>query len=118
MSGLGIRLYTDEDVDAQLAVQLRRQGYDVLSCREAGRSNRGISDEDQLQFAADEGRTILVYNIGDYVELDGLWRYRDKEHAGIILASNRTPIGDLVRRTRELLDTVTPADMHNQVRWL
>ena len=51
MSGLGIKLYADEDVDRDLAVQLRYHSYDALSCQEAGRNNIGLSDEDQLRFA-------------------------------------------------------------------
>jgi hypothetical protein len=52
MAGLGIRLYTDEMIDARLARELRRRGYDAESCQEAGRHNRGISDPDQLAYAA------------------------------------------------------------------
>lgn len=32
MSGLGVRVYTDEDVHAGLAQQLRARGYDAVSC--------------------------------------------------------------------------------------
>jgi hypothetical protein len=70
VSGLGIRLYTDEDVDPDLADQLNRQGYDALSCHRAGNQNRGLDVEWQLSFAASDGRAILVYNVADFVALD------------------------------------------------
>ncbi len=40
MVGLGIRLYTDEDAQANLAVQLQRRGYSALSCRAAVFANK------------------------------------------------------------------------------
>jgi len=58
VSGLGIKRYADEDVDRDLAVQLRYHSDDALSCQEAGRNNIGRSDEDQLRFAHDVGRAV------------------------------------------------------------
>jgi predicted nuclease of predicted toxin-antitoxin system len=118
MSGLGIRLYTDEDVHVQLAVQLARRGYDVLSCRDAGNIDRGLSDAWQLRFAANEGRAILVHNISDFVELDRQWRNRGEEHVGIILVPAATALGELVRRTKLHLDTHTPAQQYNTILYL
>ena len=60
MAGLGIRLYTDEMIDVRLARALRSRGYDVESCQDAGRSNQGIPDEEQLAYAAGLGRAIYT----------------------------------------------------------
>lgn len=45
MTGIGIRIYTDEDVPPQLAEQLQRHGYDAISCRESGNHNQALPDD-------------------------------------------------------------------------
>ena len=70
MAGLGIAIYTDEHVHPDLAPALRRLGYDVVSCHEAGRADQSISDEDQLIYAAQLGRAILSNNFTDFEDLD------------------------------------------------
>ena len=69
MTGLGIRLYTDEDVDARLVQQLRRRGYDVLGCAEAGNASQGRDDAWQLNFATKERRTILIRDFREHCRL-------------------------------------------------
>ena len=58
-AGRGIALFTDELIDPALAIALRAQGYDAISCHEVGRSNQRISDRDQLAFAAAAVRSII-----------------------------------------------------------
>jgi len=118
MSGLGIRLYTDEDVDPRLARELRLRGYDVVSCHDVVVSRRGLDDTAQLRFAADNARAILSFNIRDFVALDRQWKSSGHEHHGIVLAENSTSLSDLIRRTRLHLDTVTPVYQHNLVLFL
>lgn len=118
MAGLGIRLYTDEMIDYRLAVQLRRLGYDALACQEAGRGQQGISDEDQLAFAAREGRAILTFNQGDFTRLELVWKSANRRHAGIILSPGVDDVGDLLRRTRSHLDLIPPEVQHNTLLWL
>jgi len=45
MAGRGIRLFTDEMTNIRVAGRLSRLGYDVESCRYAGRANQRIPDE-------------------------------------------------------------------------
>jgi hypothetical protein len=118
LTDLGIRLYTDEDVDRHLAIQLRRHGHDVVSCFEAGHAGRRLTDEWQLAFAAEGGRAILIHNIVDYFPIDAAWKARGREHAGIIAVSQNTSLGELVRRVRLHLDTVPPEQQRNLVRFL
>jgi hypothetical protein len=99
MSGPGISLYTDEDVDPELAVQLRRHGYDAISCREAENHNQGLSDEWQLTWAANEGRPILVFNVRHYGQLDHAWKAAHRTHAGIIMAQHEWVFSEPLRRT-------------------
>jgi hypothetical protein len=89
MSGLGIRLYTDEDVDTRLAEQLQRRGYDAISCREAGNNNQALPDDWQLGWATEHGRVILVFNVAHYLRLDSLWKLQNRSHVGIIMAGHQ-----------------------------
>jgi predicted nuclease of predicted toxin-antitoxin system len=118
MRGLGIRIFTDEDVDARLAPQLRRLGYDAVSCVEAGRSNKEISDDEQLQYATDRGRAIVVYNVDDYVALELIWKATERRHHGIIMTTAGRPVGVLLRWMVCHLDTYAPAQQDDVVLWL
>lgn len=118
MIGAGIRLYTDEDVSTALAKQLLQEGYDVLSCYAAGNGGKRLSDAWQLAYAARNERAILTHNIGDYIGLDRAWKARLREHWGIIIIEQGIPVGDLVRRTRRHLDTVSRLEQYNLVRYL
>jgi uncharacterized protein with PIN domain len=118
VAGLGVRLYTDEMIHGGLAAALRARGYDVLSCQEAARSNQAISDEEQLQFATQQGRAILTYNIGHFVRLDAQWKQAGRQHAGIVVTAEVADLGTLLRRVERHLETYEPADQHNTVLWL
>jgi len=61
---LFIFLYTDEDVTDCLAELFRQRGYGAASALEAG--TVGLSDAEQLSFAADRDWTILTYNRKDF----------------------------------------------------
>ena len=113
-AGLGIRIYTDEDVDARLAVQLRVQGYDIISASDVGNVHKrhnaeSFDDNWQINFAVRDGRAILIHNFTDYARIDGEFRAQGREHYGIIMVGH-IPIGELVRRTKLHLDTLRPQD--------
>lgn len=118
MSGLGVRLYTDEDFDVHLAEQLRRRGYDVRSCLEAGNAAQGRSDEWQLDYATRSGRAILVHNIGHFAPIDAAWKAAGRAHHGIIAVPQDTALGELVRRVAAHLETVEQAEQDNLLRYL
>ena len=94
-----LRIYLDENVDTLLARRLRDEGYDAISALEAGRAHQRIPDEEQLAYAASEGRAIFSHNIKDYSPLAVAWSGTGREHSGIILSRWR-PVGDLVARFR------------------
>jgi predicted nuclease of predicted toxin-antitoxin system len=98
---VSLRLLLDEDISQRVAEGLRRRGIDAVSVYEVGRANRRVPDEEQLAFAAGDGRVLVTYNRADYQALDGRWRLDGREHAGILWCSERsTPrraIGELVR---------------------
>lgn len=112
---LYIALYCDEDVMEEIAEALRLRGYDAISAAEAGMLGR--SDEEQLEYAAGHNRALLTYNATDYIRLANLWFQTDREHAGIILSQqfSRRQFGELLRQLLNLLDTLTPDEMRNQV---
>ena len=112
---LFVRLYLDEDVHKRVASSLRLRHFDVVSAHESGRW--GLTDEEQLSYAAKEKRAIVTYNTPDYVQLHREWLQRDKEHDGIIV-SDQLPIGETVRRLLNILNRVTGDEMRNEIRWL
>ncbi len=62
-----IRFLTDEDVYGAVAPALRREGIDALSTAGAGR--RGESDESQLDWASNENRVLVTFNVGHFAAL-------------------------------------------------
>jgi hypothetical protein len=114
MAGLGIKVYTDEDVDASLARELRNLGYDALSCHEAGNQNQGFSDEYQLRYARDHDLAIVVHNAKHFRRLVAEWIARGEEHSGV-MAINQAGPAELVRRVRIHLDTVAPTQQYNRM---
>ena len=118
MAGLGIRLYTDEQIFKGLAKALRDRGYDAESCQEAGRANQDLSDEQQLAYAASQGRAILTFNMGDYQALERAWKAAGRQHVGIILSPEVKDFGELLRRVQRHLDTVAPEVQHDILLWL
>jgi len=77
-SPLFIQLYLDEDVHKRVASALRLRHFDVVSAHEVRRW--GLSDEEQLTYAATEERTLFTYNTPDYLRLLLDWLQRGKEH--------------------------------------
>lgn len=114
-SELLIRLYLDEDVHKRVAATLRLRNFDVISAHELGKW--ALSDEEQLEYAVQEGRAIFSYNSPDYLRLHIEWLEQNREHYGIIV-SNQITIGETVRRLLSLLNRVTADEMVNQLLWL
>lgn len=115
MIGDPIKLYLDEHIWRELTERLHEQGYDALHVYDAGRG--GLSDEEQLEFATQQGRAILTFNMKDFSPLARLWYEAGRNHAGIIL-SDEIPPGELLRRTLKLLEQVPADEMKNTVRYL
>ncbi len=110
-----IRLYIDEDVHESVAPALRQHGYDVLTVREAGR--RGLTDAEQLAYAAEQGRTLFSFNASDYAGLHLSYSSQGREHAGVVVAK-QISIGETVRRLLVLLQQVSAEEVRGQLRWL
>lgn len=115
MAGLGIRLFTDEDVTWRVATALRAQGYDVESTKDAKRGAQRIPDYSQLKYAMQEGRAILTFNRADFQQLHLQWQANGWVHHGIIVAGQISDRGELTRRVKLHLDSVDPAAQANRV---
>lgn len=119
MVGLEIRLFTDEHIFLDLAVALRLQGYDVISCQEAGRANQRISDHEQLIFATQQRRAVITYNARDFLRLDKRWKLSGQRHAGIVIVPATVErFGELLHRVIRHLDTTMPEVQDDTLLWL
>jgi predicted nuclease of predicted toxin-antitoxin system len=78
-----IKLYADENFELPVINNLRNKGYDVLTTREAGKDNQGISDEEVLEFAIAQDRAVITLNYNHFKNLHKLV----KNHCGIIICS-------------------------------
>ncbi|MBI3465713.1 MAG: DUF5615 family PIN-like protein [Planctomycetes bacterium] len=75
------------------------------------------SDPEQLEFAAQEGRALVTYNIRDFVPLHGLWTAQGRSHAGIIVSQQlgSRQYGVLLSRMLRLLDHFTADEIAGNV---
>src|SRR4051794_35690905 len=110
-----IRFFTDEDVYGQVAVHLRAAGFDAVATPEAGRL--GQLDPAQLSWAAQQGRVLLTFNVGDFARLHHQWMSQGLHHAGLIVSQQR-PLGDLLRRLLHLARTLGADDMQDRLEYL
>jgi hypothetical protein len=110
-----VKLYLDEDVRPLLARVLRDRGVDCVSTREA--DNLACADAEQLAFAANHGRTLVTFNVKDFVSLAQVYAEADRHHRGIIL-SDHLPFGILLRRLLRLLHEVGDGDLSDRLIWL
>lgn len=76
-----IQIFTDEDVYGDIAAALRHAGVDAISTPEAGRL--GQTDEEQLNWAIQAGRTIITFNVAHFASLHTHWLASGRHHAGI-----------------------------------
>ena len=112
---MALRFYLDEDVDPLLAQVLRDRNVDCISTYEV--KNQGLSDRDQLAFAIRNERTIISFNVKDFVFLARSFSQEGKSHKGIIV-SDHLPFRELLRRTLTLIAKIKRDDLTNEFIWL
>lgn len=64
-------------------------GLDVESVHEIGRT--GLSDPDQLRFAATEGRVMVTRNRDDFIRLTAEFFRSGEPHPGLLIVSRSLP---------------------------
>ncbi|MCK4417145.1 MAG: DUF5615 family PIN-like protein [Candidatus Latescibacteria bacterium] len=112
---MNIKLYLDEDIDTRLVPAVKFLGFDVISVAETDR--RGLSDEEQLSYASDQGRTILTHNTAHYAQINKRWLREGKSHCGIIVAP-QWPFKAILACLRNLLSLLDAEDMLNHIEYL
>jgi hypothetical protein len=75
--------YFDEDQPRKAAELARLYGLDVLATEECGR--KGTTDEQQLQFAAEQGRILITRNRGDFEDMTVRFEAEGRLHAGVLV---------------------------------
>jgi hypothetical protein len=78
-----IRLYADEQFPLPVVERLRSKGYDVLTVKDAGNANQGISDDRVLAFATSQDRAVITQNRRDFIWLHN----QGLDHSGIVACS-------------------------------
>ncbi len=110
-----IRIFTDEDIYGATAPALRQVGIDAISTPEAGRI--GQSDESQLEWAGDEGRALMSFNVAHFAHLHWVWIQGRRHHAGIIVSSQQ-PIGEFLGRLQRLAKKLDADAMRDRLEFL
>jgi hypothetical protein len=113
-----IRLYLDEDVmDDDLVRALRDKDIDVLTALEAG--TQSWEDDQQLQYAAEQGRVLYSCNKEDYCRISAAILSQGESHVGIIIGvMGRYSVGEQMRRLKNIVDTFSIEELANQVIYL
>ncbi|MGH3275233.1 MAG: DUF5615 family PIN-like protein [Streptosporangiaceae bacterium] len=97
-----MRAVLDEHLSPQIAMLLRKVGYDVDAV--ADREDLvGPSDRVILEVACSEGRAVVTNNIKDFRPLAAEWLAHGRLHAGLILLPSTRA------RTRNAIAAVTDA---------
>ncbi|HET6882596.1 MAG TPA: DUF5615 family PIN-like protein [Pirellulales bacterium] len=109
------RFLTDEDVYADIAIRLRQHGIDAVSTPEVGRLTE--DDPSQLEWATQNGRVLMTFNVGDFVKLHGEWLRNGKHHAGIVV-SEQSELGKTLRRLLNLAASLRAEDLLDRLEFL
>jgi hypothetical protein len=70
------------------------------------------SDDDQMAYAAADGRAVLTCNAQDFTPIFRDYWSSQRDHSGIIV-SEQLAFGEMLRRVTQLLDAVTADEMRN-----
>lgn len=118
-----MRLLLDEHYANEIAVELRRHGYDAVSVSERGL--KGIAGEPLLELASAEGRALVTNNVREFLAITANWVASGRHHCGLLLTSDASmprgeqTVGVYVSCLRELM-AAHPAEraLHDTIRWL
>ncbi|HUZ37618.1 MAG TPA: DUF5615 family PIN-like protein [Streptosporangiaceae bacterium] len=116
-----MRAILDEQLSPQIAVLLRKAGYDVDAVADrddlAGRSDRIV-----FEVASREGRAVVTNNIKDFRPLAAEFLAQGRAHAGLILLpSARTRSRATIAVIASAIENVlrdNPAGISASERWI
>ena len=78
-----MRFLVDEDLSTDVARIGRALGLDIISVHEVGRG--GLSDPEQLEYAATEGRCMVTRNRNDFIRWTDEFAGAGRPHAGVVI---------------------------------
>jgi hypothetical protein len=105
-----IRYYTDEHVSKAVVRAPRRRGVDVLTTPEAGMLN--APDEGHIMRAREESRVIFTQD-EDFLRLAA-----GNVHAGIVYASQATPLRAIISGLLLIHQVLDVEEMTNHIEYL
>lgn len=116
-----MRTILDEQLSPQVAVLLRKAGYDVDAVADREDLVRS-SDRIILEVACREGRAVVTNNIKDFRPLAAEWLAQGRVHAGLILLpSTRTRSRHAIAAVGAAVESVLrdhPDGLSGSERWI
>lgn len=110
-----IKLYLDEDISPEVAVVLRSRGYDAVSAHEIGM--RAKKDEEQLEYATQNKRVLITYNVRHFAQIAENFYHKRKDHLGIVV-SKKIDLREMIKLTENLLNKAKSDNLKNSFVWL
>ncbi|MFQ5733002.1 MAG: DUF5615 family PIN-like protein [Planctomycetaceae bacterium] len=111
MAETEIRFHLDESVTVAIVLPLRQRGIDVTTSAEADLLE--ATDEEQLEFAASQGRVLITHD-ADFLALADT-----AEHAGIgYCHQRRYSVGELLQSLLLIHGCTSPEEMSGRVQYL
>lgn len=81
-----LKLLLDEHYSYEIAIALRKKGYDVVAAQEKPKL-MSMSDRELLTAATEAGRALVTENIADFVPITHELTAKSMDHCGIVLVS-------------------------------
>ena len=107
------KLHLDEDASWDALYQsLKSNGHDVTHTPNEW-ITKGASDEEQLQKASEQGRSIFSFNTKHFPQI----AKKSSKHKGIIV-SKRKSLSVILKALIRFFHESSAEEMENQVRWL
>ncbi len=104
------RLYSNENLAIDLVEALRQFNHDILSSYDAGQANQGIPDDQVLDYATLNDRSVITFNRDDFVAL----HRNGVNHAGIIICKDDRDYLGQAQALHDYLETQVTR-LHNRL---